>query len=181
MKEEALKIIKVIGNLSNRENHIDAIDRMIETFNSRWKNTKLTIEFDYWIEQFNKEKEKFLTRIRLFDSSLSSNQIKNMKNFNKYITPQINLQMHFGDEPFVVRFIPSGWSAPQAYHVIREYGSLSDSDYVGLMYADQIKERYGFDINLEGNSLHKIIIEQPNDQSLGNYLRNLINSLTQKI
>jgi hypothetical protein len=104
-----------------------------------------------------------------------------MENITKYVTPHISLQLHFGDEPFVVRFISSGWSSPRTYHVIREFGDMEQSDYVGLLDAKQISERYGFDIDLEESALHKMVRNHPNDQSLGKVLREKINSLTKTI
>lgn len=181
MKDEALKIIAVIQNSSNRIEHLEAIDRMIENFTTNWFSTHSGIEFDSWFDRMIEEKSNFLTRIEKIDTKDSNPQIRNMENFTKLVTPHICLQMSFGDEPFVIRFISSGWSSPRLFHVIREFGDMEQSDYVGTMSAEQIKERYGFDIDLENSSLKRIALDIPNDQTLGREIRNIVNSLTQTI
>jgi hypothetical protein len=181
MKDEALRIIQIIDSC-NESIHEESIDRMIQNFHFRWANdNNSSIELDELIFQLSEAVNRFLTRIDTDDSIHLNLQIKNMQ---KTITPQIHLQLSFGDEPFVIRFIPSGWSSPRTYHVIREYGDMEQSDYVGLMDANQIKERYGFEADLESVedfSLPAQVRNNPNDQTLGRVIRNHVNNLIKTI
>lgn len=76
------------------------------------------------------------------------------------------------DEPIACRIVASGWSRPQTYHVITEYGDREQTDYE-LLDAQQIKKKYGIDL---GKSEKPIIVglktikEFPNSQDLGNFV-----------
>jgi hypothetical protein len=99
----------------------------------------------------------------------------------KTLTPHIALQLAYDEEPYVVRFIRSGWSNPRLYHVIIEYGDMDQSEYVGTIDASQIKKRFNVDIDLENDSLKNIVRNQPNDQLLGQELRDKIYSLIKTV
>ena len=43
----------------------------------------------------------------------------------------ISLSAYHEEEPFAVRIIKSGWSGPQLYHVITEYGDIEVAEYKG--------------------------------------------------
>jgi hypothetical protein len=96
----------------------------------------------------------------------------------KQIYPEISLSVYHEDEPYAIRFVKSGWGSPDLYHVIREFGDMDNSEYVGTRSSEQIKMEFGIDVNIQNSSLFKIIRSEPNDQSLGKKLRETINSLT---
>jgi hypothetical protein len=99
----------------------------------------------------------------------------------KTITPHISLQLSYEDEPYVVRFVLSGWSQPKLYHVIQEYGDMDQSEYAGLMTSEQIKEKFSIDVNLEETSLKGIVKKEPNDQLLGREIRDKVYSLIKTV
>lgn len=77
------------------------------------------------------------------------------------------------DEPIGITIVPSGWSNPQMYHVIVEFGD-SDDWNTHFMNADQILHRFG--IEIPDVSLHQMAIKEPNDMSFGKAIRNLLHS-----
>lgn len=100
----------------------------------------------------------------------------------KHLSPQISLQIAYGEEPYVVRIIPSGWSQPRLFHIIREYGDMDRAEYGGTLDANQIEEKFGIDPEeLPSESLKHIINKEPNDQTLGRVIRNKVNSLSQTV
>lgn len=79
------------------------------------------------------------------------------------------------DEPLAFRIIKSGWSKPQRYHVLIEYGDYGQTDY-DFLDAEQLKEKYGIDITEKTDQSSiivttKEIIETPNDGDLGKNIR----------
>ena len=79
------------------------------------------------------------------------------------------------DEPLAFRIMKSGWSKPQQYHVLIEYGDHEQTDYE-LLDADQIQEKHGIDIANQTDHTGiivtaKMILETPNDGDLGKTVR----------
>lgn len=72
------------------------------------------------------------------------------------------------DEPMQIHVVKSGWSRPQMYHVLVEFGDMEQTDY-HFMDSDQIKERFGVEVDLK--TLDEMIKDHPNDMELGNTLR----------
>jgi hypothetical protein len=91
----------------------------------------------------------------------------------------INLSIYANEEPIAIRIVRSGWSKPQMYHVLIEFGDYGDTTYKGLMDGDQIKESYGV-IMPEELSLSDINKKYPNDQDFGKILRKLNRDAIQK-
>lgn len=98
-----------------------------------------------------------------------------MKHEPKYdIEFKANLYWEGGveDELIAIRIIPSGWSAPQLYHVLIEYGDDGSTDYKQLT-AEQIKDNY--DIEVGTVNLTKISKSESNNYIFGSIIRNLNN------
>lgn len=77
------------------------------------------------------------------------------------------------NEPLAFRIIKSGWSKPQKYHVLIEYGDREQTDY-DFLDAEQIKEKYGIDLHASETPIIvdlKTIKEFGNSQDLGNSVR----------
>lgn len=79
------------------------------------------------------------------------------------------------DDLTAIRFIPSSWSQPHLFHVLKEYGDYDDTEYLGLFDTAQIYAQ--FQLNLEDCDLSGLIKKTPNDASLGGALRKLNNKL----
>jgi hypothetical protein len=96
----------------------------------------------------------------------------------KIVRPDICLSVSYGDDPYALRIIKSGWSSPIRYHVIEEWGDTGESAYVGIFLVEQIKEKFGIDPTIENSSIRKISLENPNDQTLGREVRSIMNDLS---
>jgi hypothetical protein len=102
-----------------------------------------------------------------------------MKN-NLSVVADINISAYHKDEPVAIRIVKSGWSTPQQYHVLIEFGDFSDTDYKGLMTADQIKEKYNIKV-ADSESLTSYTNRLPNDLDLGKTIRNVGNKFKQNL
>jgi len=94
------------------------------------------------------------------------------------IRPEISVAVYHEEEPYAIRFVKSGWGNPDLYHVIREFGDMDNSEYVGTLSIEQIQDQFRIDVTIQNASLLNIIRSEPNDQSLGRKIRETINSLT---
>jgi hypothetical protein len=72
------------------------------------------------------------------------------------------------DEPIQIHIIKSGWSKPQMFHVLVEFGDIEQTDY-HFMTKEQIKERW--DLEFNEVDFVNIIKESPNDMELGKKIR----------
>ncbi len=59
-------------------------------------------------------------------------------------TPSVSLTFYEKDEPLAVHILRSGWSNPQLYHVLVEFGDRMETT-VHLLEASQIKELFSID------------------------------------
>jgi len=75
------------------------------------------------------------------------------------------------DEPIGITIVPSGWSKPQMYHVIVEFGDSSDWD-THFMDADQIMKKFG--VEVPQLNLRKMAHDLPNNMDLGKAVRTAI-------
>ena len=66
----------------------------------------------------------------------------------------------------------------ERYHVIKEWGDTGETEYVGILLVEQIKEKFGIDPTIENSSIRKISLENPNDQTLGRTVRSIMNDLS---
>jgi len=89
------------------------------------------------------------------------------------------LSFYERDEPLCIHVLKSGWSNPQLYHVLVEFGDRMETTY-HAMEANQILEM--FSINVENsyrNTPYVIrkdaVNKLPNDNELGKHLRSLTN------
>lgn len=80
------------------------------------------------------------------------------------------------DEPIAIRIIPSSWSDPQMYHVLKEYGEYEQTEYLGLFDRNQISEKFMIEIP-EQFDLSEIIKTNPNDYTLCCLLREIESNL----
>ena len=95
---------------------------------------------------------------------------------------EISLSAYLKDEPIAFRFVRSGWSRPQTFHVLIEFGDYSDTTYKGLMTAEQIKEEYGIDMpSSEELNLTKLDEANPNNMDMGKAIRSLVLKCKQKV
>jgi hypothetical protein len=75
------------------------------------------------------------------------------------------------DEPIGITIVPSGWSKPQKYHVIVEFGDSDDWD-THFMDADQIMQKFG--IEVPQLNLKRLAHDLPNNMDLGKAVRSAI-------
>ena len=88
---------------------------------------------------------------------------------------ELSITLSTPEEPIAIRIVPSGWTRPQTYHVIIEYGDLEQSDYLGILTAQQIKDQY--DLIIDDSKMNISIKTLPNDQELGKHMRSMYNQL----
>ena len=95
---------------------------------------------------------------------------------------EISLSAYLKDEPIAFRFVRSGWSRPQTFHVLIEFGDYSDTTYKVLMTGEQIKEEYGIDMpSADEMTLTKIDKDNPNNMDMGKAIRSLVLKCKQKV
>jgi hypothetical protein len=94
--------------------------------------------------------------------------------FSKH--PEITISLYHDEDPYAIRIIKSGWSKPDLYHVIEEFGDMDLSEYKGTFTSNQIKDKWGIDVEIEENSLRSIIRKLPNDADLGVQIRKTVNT-----
>lgn len=93
--------------------------------------------------------------------------------------PQPCLTFYEEGEPLAIHVVKSGWSSPQLYHVLVEFGDRMETTYHTLE-AGQISTMFGINIEDSFKDLpvvfRKSVIKQnPNDSDLGKFIRANIN------
>jgi len=86
-----------------------------------------------------------------------------------------SISIYADNEPIAVRILRSGWSKPQTYHVLMEFGDIGDTEYKGLFNSEQIKEKFGIEVNKEDLNLNEKSKTIHNDQELGKEIRRITN------
>lgn len=81
------------------------------------------------------------------------------------------------DEPLCIYVIKTGWSKPQLYHVLIEFGDMMETTYHTLE-ASQILEKFGVNIENSYKNTPLVIRKEtlnkiPNDSELGKHIRSL--------
>ena len=94
--------------------------------------------------------------------------------------PQPCLSFYEAEEPLAIHVIKSGWSRPQIYHVLVEFGDMMQTTHHELE-AGQILEMFGINVEESFQDLpvvfRKSVIKQNhNDSDLGKFIRANINS-----
>ena len=93
-----------------------------------------------------------------------------------------NPSLTFSDreEPLCIHILKSGWSQPQLYHVLVEFGDMMETTYHTLE-ASQITNMFGIDI--EKTFINRaivirkdLIVKIPNDTELGTTVRKMFNN-----
>lgn len=92
---------------------------------------------------------------------------------------EISVSAYANEEPIAYRIVRSGWSKPQMYHVLVEFGDYGDTTYKGLMSAEQIKSELGL-IMIDHESIKSYSTKHPNDMDLGKTIRNIKRHYDQK-
>lgn len=109
-----------------------------------------------------------MEEIKLDNTSYSDKPV----NAYKVLAPHLIISVV--DDPIAVKIIPSGWSNPQMYHVIVEWGDMDQADH-HLLDADQIKEQMGIEVNEEDFAAtvisKKFVNQHPNNYDLGETIR----------
>ena len=86
---------------------------------------------------------------------------------------ELSITLSTPEEPIAIRIVPSGWSEPRTFHVITEFGDMEQSEYHGMLTAQQIKDRY--DLVIDDSIMNMQIKTLHNDQELGKHIRNQYN------
>lgn len=86
---------------------------------------------------------------------------------------ELSITLSTPEEPIAIRIVPSGWSEPRTFHVITEYGDMEQSEYHGMLTAQQIKDRY--DLVIDDSIMDMQIKTLHNDQEFGKHIRNQYN------
>ncbi len=60
---------------------------------------------------------------------------------------ETHLNFYLKEEPICIKIVKSGWSIPQLYHVIVEWGDYMQTDN-HIMDAAQIMEKYDIDVTV---------------------------------
>ena len=100
-----------------------------------------------------------------------------MKN-DKSIVVDLNMSVYLKDEPIAIRIIKSGWE--NQFHVLTEFGDFEQTDYVGLMTRNQIREKYNIRV-ADSESLTSYTNRLPNDVELGKTIRTIGNRFKQTL
>ena len=93
--------------------------------------------------------------------------------------PSPSLTFYEKDEPLCIHILRSGWSNPQLYHVLVEFGDRMETTYHTLE-APQIQEMFNIDVNksFENTPIvfrKEVIHKIGNDMELGKHIRSTIN------
>ena len=86
-----------------------------------------------------------------------------------------SISIYANEEPIAVRILRAGWTKPQPYHVLIEFGDIGDTEYLGLFDTEQIKEKYGIEVDKEDFKLSEKSKSIPNDQELGKEIHRITN------
>jgi len=86
-----------------------------------------------------------------------------------------SISIYADNEPIAVRILRAGWTKPQTYHVLIEFGDIGDTEYKGLFDSEQIKEKFGLDLEKEDFNLNEKAKTIPNDQELGKEIHRITN------
>ena len=89
----------------------------------------------------------------------------------------LGLSYYKPEELECIKFVATGWTYPQTYHVISEDGELDITEHLGEYTKESIKQIFEIDIDVIEDPISRIIRENPNDQDLGRRIRSLYNSL----
>jgi hypothetical protein len=84
-----------------------------------------------------------------------------------------SISIYADNEPIAVRILRAGWTKPQTYHVLIEFGDTEDTEYKGLFDSEQIKEKFGIEVNKEDFNLNEKSKSIPNDQEFGKEMRRI--------
>lgn len=84
-----------------------------------------------------------------------------------------SVSIYADNEPIAVRILRAGWTKPQTYHVLIEFGDTEDTEYKGLFNAEQIKEKFGIEVDKEDFNLNEKSKSIPNDQEFGKEMRRI--------
>ena len=93
--------------------------------------------------------------------------------------PSTSLSFYEKDEPLCIHVLRSGWSQPQLYHVLVEFGDRMDTTH-HLLEASQIEEMFGIDVKKSFKNTPVIfrkdtIQKHVNDMDLGKHIRATFN------
>lgn len=97
---------------------------------------------------------------------------------NKSIVVDLNMSVYLKDEPIAIRVVRSGWE--NQFHVLREFGDFEQTQYVGLMTQEQIREEFKIRV-ADFESLSSYTRRLPNDIDLGKTVRGVENRFKQTI
>ena len=86
-----------------------------------------------------------------------------------------SISIYADNEPIAVRILCAGWTKPQTYHVLMEFGDTGDTEYKGLFDSEQIKEKFGLDLEKEDFNINEKSKTIPNDQELGKEIHRITN------
>jgi hypothetical protein len=86
-----------------------------------------------------------------------------------------SISIYADNEPIAVRILRAGWTKPQTYHVLIEFGDTGDTEYKGLFDSEQIKDKFGLDLEKEDFNLNEKAKTIPNDQELGKEIHRITN------
>ena len=89
----------------------------------------------------------------------------------------LGLSYYKPEELECIKFVATGWTNPQTYHVISEDGEFDTTEHLGEYTKESIKQIFEIDIDCIEDPISKIIRENPNDHDLGKQIRSLYNSL----
>lgn len=172
------RIKSVIEHPNNKEIHLEAMHKMIYSF---WKTHKNLTYYDALYKLILTLEEKFFNECTF--NILNKNktmEVTTNQSLDASASLDLSITISTEDEPIAIRIVPSGWAGPQTYHVIIEYGDLEQSDYLGILTAQQIKDRY--DLIIDDSEMNMPIKTLHNDQELGKRMRSMYNQLkTQKL
>ena len=84
-----------------------------------------------------------------------------------------SISIYANDEPIAVRILRAGWTKPQTYHVLIEFGDIGDTEYKGLFNVEQIKEKFGVEVDKEDFNLNEKSKLIPNDHDFGKEMRRI--------
>jgi len=85
---------------------------------------------------------------------------------------EMSFSAYAKEEPIAYRIVRSGWSKPQMYHVLIEFGDYGDTTYKGLMSEEQLKSEYGI-VMITHPSITEFVVKYPNNMDLGKEIRTI--------
>lgn len=90
-------------------------------------------------------------------------------------SPQPCITYYEVEEPLCIQILKSGWSNPQLYHVLVEFGDRMETTYHTLE-SNQIQDMFGINVEESFTDVVTIlkrtdILQSPNDSDLGRLIR----------